>query len=525
LVSPFKPLQAEDKTGKWGVGLHGGVYKLGLTDRSDIWTLGWLGNADVTYRVNPKLALGVESNLMQTYLANLNDGTKWEDGAGLTTDKLQDGPKNKAFLVGLLAEYHFLPEKKWSPFVSVGSGLYSWKWVDNDGNTLISNNPMLAGLGVPAGDLDGASYELKDQELYAMAGLGVEYFPSPSISVELGTKFRYLTHLFTDFKDRQDIVGTDPGQLDLPKGIGEVYAGLTFHFGGEKKCPPLACEATANPTTGSPTLAVQFAGSISGGCPPHTYLWDFGDGATSTGLSPSHLYQAVGNYTAQLTVTDAKGMVVKASAPVIAVTCPPMSCKAGANPTSGTTPLSIAFSASAEGGCPPYTYSWVIGDGSSSTVQNPTHRIEQAGSYTARVTVTDSKGNRCRDSVSYSAKAAEFIPPPEKPLVLKGVNFESSKAVLLDTSKTILDRVAVSLKEHPDVKVEIGGHCDSQGPEAYNLKLSTDRANAVRDYLISKGVAADQLVAVGYGESQPIADNGTKEGRAENRRVELKRIQ
>jgi outer membrane protein OmpA-like peptidoglycan-associated protein len=71
------------------------------------------------------------------------------------------------------------------------------------------------------------------------------------------------------------------------------------------------------------------------------------------------------------------------------------------------------------------------------------------------------------------------------------------------------------------VNIEVAGHTDSRGSDAYNIKLSQRRAEAVRDYLISKGIAADRLSAKGYGESQPVADNATDEGRFKNRRVEL----
>ncbi|MCJ7459903.1 MAG: OmpA family protein [candidate division Zixibacteria bacterium] len=120
---------------------------------------------------------------------------------------------------------------------------------------------------------------------------------------------------------------------------------------------------------------------------------------------------------------------------------------------------------------------------------------------------------------------SEFIPEPEKPVILHGVNFEFNKSLLTSGSKTILDQVASSLIDRPDVKVEIAGHTDSKGSDAYNLKLSNARADAVMQYLISKGVKADNLTAKGYGETQPIADNKTDEGRAENRRVELRRMQ
>ena len=69
--------------------------------------------------------------------------------------------------------------------------------------------------------------------------------------------------------------------------------------------------------------------------------------------------------------------------------------------------------------------------------------------------------------------------------------------------------------------VEVAGHTDSTGAEEYNQGLSERRANSVKDYLVSKGVQAQRLQAKGYGESMPVASNDTKEGRAENRRVEL----
>jgi OOP family OmpA-OmpF porin len=111
----------------------------------------------------------------------------------------------------------------------------------------------------------------------------------------------------------------------------------------------------------------------------------------------------------------------------------------------------------------------------------------------------------------------------KKELVLEGVNFESNKAVITDYSKKILDRVATSLAAYPHVKVEVGGHTDSTGDDQYNMDLSAKRAQAVVDYLVAHGVSASQLTSKGYGETKPVVDNATKEGRAKNRRVELKK--
>jgi outer membrane protein OmpA-like peptidoglycan-associated protein len=109
------------------------------------------------------------------------------------------------------------------------------------------------------------------------------------------------------------------------------------------------------------------------------------------------------------------------------------------------------------------------------------------------------------------------------PLVLQGVNFQTGRATLLPESQAILDRVAESLNNNPDVNVEVGGHTDNTGSRATNLRLSNARAITVRDYLISKGVPAARITARGYGPDKPVSPNTTAAGRAANRRVELTR--
>ena len=114
-------------------------------------------------------------------------------------------------------------------------------------------------------------------------------------------------------------------------------------------------------------------------------------------------------------------------------------------------------------------------------------------------------------------------PGPVAPLVLEGVNFEFDKAVIRPQDYAILDQNIVALKEWGDVDVEVAGHTCSIGTDEYNLGLSQRRAEAVRNYLVSKGVSANRLTARGYGESRPVASNATHEGRVQNRRVELVR--
>jgi OmpA-OmpF porin, OOP family len=112
----------------------------------------------------------------------------------------------------------------------------------------------------------------------------------------------------------------------------------------------------------------------------------------------------------------------------------------------------------------------------------------------------------------------------KKSVILKGVNFEINKAVLTDESKLILKDVATSLAARPDVRVEVQGHTDISGSRALNMRLSQARAKAVESFLEENGVSPAQLTAKGYGPDKPIATNKTAAGRAQNRRVELVRL-
>ncbi|MFH2051680.1 MAG: OmpA family protein [bacterium] len=102
-----------------------------------------------------------------------------------------------------------------------------------------------------------------------------------------------------------------------------------------------------------------------------------------------------------------------------------------------------------------------------------------------------------------------------------GILFEVAKSDLQAGARTNLGNLSAILQKYPDTDILIEGHTDADGAEDYNLELSRNRANSVANYLSGLGVDATRFTIMGYGETQPIADNGTVEGKRQNRRVEL----
>lgn len=113
-------------------------------------------------------------------------------------------------------------------------------------------------------------------------------------------------------------------------------------------------------------------------------------------------------------------------------------------------------------------------------------------------------------------------PKVERTIILDDVLFDFDRSNVKPEAAAILDRLVAFMNENKDKKAALSGHTDNVGTDAYNQKLSERRVNSVRDYVVKKGVESGRISGQGFGESKPIADNKTKEGRAKNRRVEIK---
>lgn len=104
----------------------------------------------------------------------------------------------------------------------------------------------------------------------------------------------------------------------------------------------------------------------------------------------------------------------------------------------------------------------------------------------------------------------------------RNIQFELDSYVLKTDSYAVLDQIYREMRKDPNVRFHINGHASVEGSAEYNQKLSVDRANAVKIYLVNSGVNANNLITVGYGATQPVASNETESGRSLNRRVEIK---
>ncbi|MDB5119939.1 MAG: OmpA/MotB domain protein [Sphingobacteriales bacterium] len=153
-----------------------------------------------------------------------------------------------------------------------------------------------------------------------------------------------------------------------------------------------------------------------------------------------------------------------------------------------------------------------------------TKKIAQTAPIPETTTVEKAKAEPVPETAI--EKEEETAAVPEKiNYDFKTIQFEFNSSVLKTFSYPVLDQIAKAIKKDPSVKFNVDGHSSAEGTVERNQTLSTDRANSVKSYLVSSGVSASNLIATGYGESKPITSNTTEAGKAQNRRVEISKVE
>lgn len=176
---------------------------------------------------------------------------------------------------------------------------------------------------------------------------------------------------------------------------------------------PVGCASAASPMGGKSPVTVSFSAAGKRGVPPYTFHWDFGDGNTADGQSVSNVYTNPGQYTVTLTVTDSMGQTSTDSHLKITVTSSSgLSATIQSSTTSGNVPLNVDFTAIAQGGVPPYSYTWNFGDGVTQTTTETTisHTYTVAGTYSVTLTVKDAVNAQATSSVSINAIPSTPVP-------------------------------------------------------------------------------------------------------------------
>ncbi|MBN2415913.1 PKD domain-containing protein [bacterium] len=160
---------------------------------------------------------------------------------------------------------------------------------------------------------------------------------------------------------------------------------------------PLACSASGDPVTGTAPLAVRFDGTVRGGTAPYTWSWTFGDGGASAIQSPAYTYSGSGTYSAVLTVEDATSATVSDTLEIRVTDA--LACSAGVSALTATAGEPLHFSAAAEGGAAPYTFSWRFGDGTANTGESVQKSFAAAGTYSTVLEAADASGGTASDTL------------------------------------------------------------------------------------------------------------------------------
>ena len=462
--------------------------------------------------------------------------------------------------------YSFMPNQLFSPYIGVSAGGSRWT----------GNGPNGHATGIGGYGVGGIRYFVQDNLAVNLEGrVGMENYSTESINAIVGSAGAGITYYtgrkiltsiavapgaptLTSLRQTQQLTATARDQKGNPMS-GKMFrwtssnpavvtvspTGLVTAVADGHATVSAAAEnvtGTANVTVArtaatvalAPTsasfnalgatqqLAATARDANNNPFPGAAFTWTSSNSSVAT-VSGSGLVTAAGNGTAQITAasggkTAVASVTVAQTTATVSVT-PATSTISTANGTAQLTAQASDANGRAVAG---KAFTWTSDAASVATVSG-TGLATGVGNGVAHITAS-------ADGKTASATVTVVIGAPGMPtvgasMVMRNVNFRTGSAVLLPAVRRELDKIALGIKGTPNSRWEIGGYTSSVGRPATNLRLSQRRANAVRNYLITKGVAAASVTAVGYGQQNPIGNNRTAAGRRQNMRVEIKRLQ
>jgi outer membrane protein OmpA-like peptidoglycan-associated protein len=464
IVFVYSPAPAQLDKGTFNIGLFGSAVKLvgGDVDNSNVSPV---AGVTLGYTVAPILTI------------TLNGGYGWVRPMDLTMDGIgkhfsTGGSDYKTILIPILADLklNFNPDSKFNPYVTIGGGALLWDLMSGEASENgQQNTPMIDG------------------------GLGLEWFLTEVFGIDLSAHYQYLAN------QDQDMSGLG----DVQTGVVEARLGMNFYFGGKKDTDKDGILDKIDNCPNEPEDFDNF--HDEDGCPD---VDNDKDGVADTIDRCPGVAGPAANRGCPDVDTDKDGIVNRLD-----------KCRRAPEDIDGFED---------EDGCPDP-------DNDKDGVPDSLDKCRDVAGLAENggCPDVDSDNDGIIDRLDKCPKnpgVAETGGCPQtkeitrEGLVLRGVNFRVGKADILESSWSALDEVVRSLKEWPEVRVEIQGHTDITGSAETNRMLSQQRADAVMAYFIERGVSSSRLTALGYGPDMPVADNRTASGRAKNRRVELKRI-
>ncbi len=454
-------LLAQQSAGKSAIGLFGSATKLVGGDHDDALISPWFG-------------LALTHSFSKTVGLELSGAAGWSrprDTAKsgiMSYVTLRPGTPFRTFLYPLMANLrlNLRPDSRFNPYLTAGGGALFW-----DLRNVAQENNLFP--WPPSGD------RVSGWQMNALAdvGIGAEVFFSDAVGLDLSLRYQQL------FDQTLDMSGYN----DVNTGNIEARVGLNFYFGGWKDTDGDGIEDKLDKC---PKAAEDFDHfQDEDGCPD---LDNDGDGIPDVKDKCPNKAEDLDGY------QDKDG-------------CPDLD-----NDGDGIPDVKDKCPNKAEDfdgyqdkdGCPDLDND---GDGIPDVKDKCPNKAETVNGY------KDDDG--CPD------KKPEVVLKKKAPIILEGVTFKTGSAELTENAKIILDKVYRTLRDYPDIKIEVRGYTDNVGKRSYNLRLSKRRAESVKQYLVSRGIDPGRIRTVGYGPDHPIASNRTREGRAKNRRIEFVRIQ
>jgi len=470
------PAKAVDLEARFVPGIEGGIFQTSGTDQEI--DLGDNRGLSFKYGLTDRVAIGVLSKVNYAW--------------GTEQDTFEYKYRN--IILETMLYYYFSPDnEKMSPFVFGGGGISFWKYKDKNGNQVNSD-----AFGVYNRE-DSTNFGLNDQELTLVFGGGLEYSPVENVGITLGARYHYLTRLLTDLTGPLDVVGSDPGQLDVPRGTAELFAGVSYYLGRGKDEDKDAVKDKFDqcPDTPEGALVDEL------GCPMDQDKDGVYDGLDSCAGTPEGA------------IVDAFG-------------CPIDSDKDGVYDgldKCDNTPEGVKVDSR---GCPVDTDKDDVPDYLDQEVNTPSGaKVDENG----RGIDSDLDGvydglDKCPDTplgIEVDNLGCPLVKPIKDKITVH-IKYPPGGVAIDEASKMILDDLAERLQVYKNVQIEVQGYTDRFGSPQANKVISQRRADQVKKYLEAKGVTEERITALGYGATNFIADNDTREGREKNRRIEIVKV-